>query len=171
MTGSMGELAVGADSRRSGFLVAVLGVLCLAAAAHAENIGVTPEDWDFGGVPVGDSAAMTLTMSSLGPTPLMIMSVDILNDPTGAFSVADLPTLPPELPAGESIEREVFFEPPSVGPHEGQIRIVSNDREDPIWWAPLSGLGLVPEPSTTTLLLTGMTFLGLVVRRRRRDLS
>lgn len=67
----------------------------LPLRATAENIGVSPESWDYGDVALGDSAVMSFTLESLGPdTELRVDMIRILYDDTGSFHIVSItPTI------------------------------------------------------------------------------
>ena len=132
------------------WFVCVLFFLPLQAAA--ENIEVDPVEGDFGTAWVDASKEMVFTLESMGPTPLAIYSVHIMDDPTSSFSITDItPPIPPELDPGETVDVEVSFAPTADGVHTANLRVVSNDREDPIVDTPLTGNGAVPWAASSTL--------------------
>lgn len=125
----------------------LLGFAVLAAplTAAAENVGIAPPDLDYGEVDLGETITLPLTISSLGPTPLMISAVEITDDPNGVFEITYIDPIPPELIAGDSIYAEVTFSADVLGTNLGTLTIVSNDREDPTM--DVSLMGEVVDPS------------------------
>lgn len=68
-----------------------LVLLLLPLRATAENIGVTPDAWDYGDVLIGDSADMSFTLESLGPdTPLRVDMIRIMYDDSGSFHIVSI---------------------------------------------------------------------------------
>ncbi len=134
----------------TGFLFVFL-MLFAPLPALAENIEVTPEEMDYGKAWVGDPKAEVFVLESMGPTPLMVFSVEVTDDPTSSFSITDMTPIPPELDPGETMDVEVAFSPTAEGNHSARITIVCNDRETPILWVPLTGEGLIPWGAASTV--------------------
>jgi len=132
------------------WFVCVLFFLPLQAAA--ENIEVDPVEGDFGTAWVDASKEMVFTLESMGPTPLAIYSVHIMDDPTSSFSITDItPPIPPELDPGETVDVEVAFSPTAEGIQTGNMTLISNDRETPVVHVPLTGNGAEAWGAASTL--------------------
>lgn len=171
-------------------LLLALVVFALPALAAAENVSILPPGWDppawetdplptydFGQVLPGESTSALFQVFSLGPTPLIVNSLDIFDDPYDVFAITSITSqdpnypdsIPPELFPGEWLDVEITFTP-SLTFHEATFRVDSNDRETPVLNAPLSG-GMVPEPGTLAIwsvLGAGGLGVGWWRRRRRR---
>ena len=121
--------------------------------AAAENIEVVPSDIDFGAVELGESLTLPLTLRSLGPTPLAILSVTLDDDGDGAFALGEF-TPVAALEAGDSIDVDVTFTPTEVGQYLGAINVRSNDRDTLNVPVQLTGEGASPsgEPTARELM-------------------
>ncbi len=161
-------------------MCALLAVTLLAAGqAHGQNIRVDPPGWEsptsggggtfvfdpfsFGEVALGSENTVLFQVHSVGPTPLVISGITIMDDPEGAFQIVDMDTVPPELMAGEWVNLQIRYQPDAIGNHSAVLRIVSNDRETPVLDGPITGQA-VPEPASLALLVGGG---GMLLRRRR----
>ena len=96
----------------------------LLATAGSPELQVTPDNWDFGELPVACNTALTVTMTNVGTATLEVS--DILQSGTG-FEWADSPDLPINLVPGESDEVEIIWRPITLGNYMGDLTFVSND--------------------------------------------
>ena len=166
------------DTSRAIFAALAL-VLLAAGHAHAQNVRVEPPGWEspfvpgtdphvfdpfsFGEVPLGSENTVTFQVHSVGPTPLTVSGIMVVDDPDAAFEIIGMDTIPLELTAGAWFDVPIRYQPGAIGNHSAVLRIVSNDRETPVLDGPLTGRA-VPEPACLALLVGGG---GALLRRRR----
>ena len=93
---------------------------------------ITPENIDFGAIPVGQSAAQRITISNYCETELRLSFIEFDETPgsvwTLAFSPAPSPQMPLIISPGESTISDVFFTPDSTEEVLGTLT-VSSDTE------------------------------------------
>ena len=162
-------------------------LLSLPMVAFSQNIEVDPLLWDFNDVVVGETATHEFTVSSIGPSTLQVYTylltseADLVPYLEHDFIITGGPNLiydvdydlyrcvaPFELEQGESVNLEITYWPTSIGIHNAELLILSNDHdpfEDSQIYIHLSGNGVdsnpapVPEPSSFLLIFTGLTGL------------
>ena len=117
-----------------------LAVVAVPLMASAQCIEVTPGSWDYGDVKIGAGQSQIFTIENCVSSDLYIFLIDIIEDDTGAFSIASAPT-EPIIPGWESRDVEVTFAPLSLGTHEAFLRIVSDAPEGETF-INLSGVGV-----------------------------
>jgi hypothetical protein len=125
-------------------LALVIGLTVVAAPliASAQCIEVTPESWDYGDVKIGTAKSQIFTIHSCDEaSPVLVSTIEITDDDTGAFSITSGPAVPLFIPAGESIEVEVTFTPPELGAHEAFLHI-RHDAAGGHTYVNLSGAGV-----------------------------
>lgn len=154
-------------------------VVTLPLAASAQDFSLDHSSLDFGPVAVGDTALLSLTLTSTGGGPLIATNYyfeDSAADAGGAFSIvghsfpAPFSTFPVVLDIGESMVTQVSFTPPSVGLYSGYFTIESSHHAIPEFEVPLSGQGVsvVPVPPALCLVLYGLASVGAGKRMLRR---
>ncbi|MBZ0265902.1 choice-of-anchor D domain-containing protein [bacterium] len=104
------------------------------------EVGVNPEMLNFGGVVVGESMDMDLTITNIGELPL-----DIDNVMTGGDGFAGDMVEGVRLMPEESMTYTVTFTPEMAMEYMGMVSIVSNDPFNPTFTVDLMGVGLVPD--------------------------
>ena len=127
-----------------------LRVIQLRANAEGPCLNVTPSPLDFGVGLVGRSNEKLLTLESCGTEPVRIDSIEIVNGQE-TFSVVEesLPATPPfALPGAAATAAtrpsraiSIAFRPEELIAYGGQLRIMSNDAEQPEKLIDLSGRG------------------------------
>jgi hypothetical protein len=140
-------------------LIASVFFLALMAApihAAAEDLEIDPMSWDYGETVVGTPSTHSITLSSLGPSPVWVYVVQLTPEPTDELtcgvdvscdfkitSISD--PIPREMAVGESLSVEVAFTPSALGPRQAYLYVASNDSVgDPGTQAfvPLTGAGI-----------------------------
>ncbi len=147
--------------------------------------------YDYGNVEVGGSKAVTFDLLSKGPTAVWVYVIGLseAKDYTqvkyppdyyalGSFSLdptdpvwdpAAPPALPMETPTGTHIPFDVFFTPAGLGSFNAYLFIQSNDSVgDPGTTAfiQLKGTGVEAVPEPSSMLLLGLSLMGLVGVKR-----
>ena len=99
---------------------------------------MTPDHIDFGSVLIGSNKTKSIILENKGTATLNItaMSVGFTFKAIGVF-------FPNTLAPGESWEYTIKFEPPSLGIHAENFRIITNDPVNPIVTTTLSGTGFM----------------------------
>jgi hypothetical protein len=137
-------------------------LLLLPLRATAENIGVSPESWDYGDVTLGESEVQSFTIESLGPdTPLRVDMIRILDDASGSFHIVSITptiTFPHYLDVGDTLEAVVSFTPGAEGLVTANLFILSNAHNDSTYYVPLQGVGIDEEPTPSELMAAVIAF-------------
>ena len=112
------------------------------------TLTTNPTSLSFGNVQVGNSSALSETLTNTGGSSLTISAA---NASGAGFSISGL-TLPLTLTAGQSTSFSVLFTPAASGTVSGSVSITSNG-SNPNLSIPLTGTGvtqgtLTPNPST-----------------------
>ncbi len=102
-------------------------------------INVSPVALDFGGINIGESASLPITVSNTGFGDLIVDDIVSTND---AFSV-DMTAF--SLNPGESQTVTVTFAPELQAPYFGQIKVMSNDPENSVVELNITGTGVAGE--------------------------
>ena len=152
-----------------GLLVSIL--LLTPLLVSAEDLDVSPMEWDFGDVELGTSRSQVFTLTSRGPTAVWVyviattpydtygyvltclgeLSADYCSDNPTSCTACDFTVtaishpLPMETPTGQTIDVEVTFTPSALGSREAFLFIQSNDSippPGPQAFIPLTGLGV-----------------------------
>lgn len=180
---------------RVAHLMLLMTCLLLAApmAVYCQNIEVSPLSWDFGDVVIGETATMEFSISSIGPSTVQMYLAVLTAEPDLVpylehdFTLTDGPALryweedgiysagPIEIDEGSSVAYEVTYSPTTIGLHNAELLIMSNDydpAEDAFIYVHLFGNGVdpgsvpVPEPTSILLLSTGLIGLAALGRRK-----
>ena len=155
-------------------------VVALPLAARAQDFTLDHSSLDFGPVTVGDSASLSLTLTSTMVETLIVTNIyfkDSAADAGGAFSIVNhsfpVPwdSFPVVFDVGDSIVTQVSFIPPSVGSYSGYFTIESNHHLYSEFDVPVSGEGvpLVPVPPALCLVIYGLASVGAGKRILRRS--
>jgi len=133
----------------------LLILLLLPRPAAAETIQIDLLEFDYGEVMVGSDMLMEFTITSTGPTPLLVMSPSIVYDAYGYFSITDVTpgvTFPHTLDVDDELVVEVTFEPLAAGSTGASLRIVSDATNGDVLYIPLQGEGVVIAPTPRGLM-------------------
>jgi len=148
------------------YLVFALTLFALPAIAAGQPFHVEPVEWDFGDVPVGETATSTFVMTG-DAVGAYVDVLEIRRDPAGAFALESFDPLPILLDHGSG-ECIVAFAPPHVGSFSAHLAIAGSDPAG--WDVPLTGRssGVIPEPGSLVIWsLLGFAAAGCGWRRRR----
>lgn len=133
-------------------LVFILGVFT-PALAQETIIEVTPTEYDFGNVTVGDSATAIFTIQNTNGHYLTIwdVSLSVGSDPDFAITDMDVPPTVLSWDVLNTTEVEVTFTPQTAIAKTAVLVIVSDDAGNPLVEVPLSGRGIGFEYSPKSL--------------------
>jgi len=111
-------------------------------------IEVTPLEYDFGTVTIGDSATTIVTIQNTNGHIITINGISLAGGIDPHFSITSSPTLPAFLDWNgiSSAEVEITFSPQTAGDKTTVLAIVSDDLVNPMILVPLSGEGVDSEP-------------------------
>jgi len=108
---------------------------------------VTPVALDFDAVEVGQSSALTLSISNPGTGDLEISAVTLDALAASGFALTGVPSGPATVAMGKTLEIEVTFTPTAAGTVTGTVQLLSNAVNTPEVVVPLQGIGVsVPMP-------------------------
>lgn len=116
---------------------------------------VTPESHDFGSLPVGATASQDFTISNIGEGTLGINSIAISTNPM--LTLANLPTLPASLTAGQNISFTVNYAPTAAGTHTATVTITDNLGAKAVHTVNITGTATetLDPPTNLTATVTG----------------
>jgi hypothetical protein len=118
-----------------------LGVRARVVQAVPDIDILPPDLLDFGGVVVGQTKELPLTVRNLGTAPLRINSISRNNPQFSQFNVVS-PLGPFTVAPGAQQEVKVRFSPTSLGPHTDALTFDSNDPDEPSVTTSLQGTGI-----------------------------
>lgn len=104
------------------------------------DIDVTPRSLQFEAVTIGESSALSVTISNVGPCDLSVSAVELTPETSSDLTVADVGGA--VIPMGEAITALVTYAPSSVGAASGALLIASDDADEPVVEVTLSGNGI-----------------------------
>ncbi len=112
-------------------LTAVISFGCgngsgIQRAVAAGELAVSPAALNFGKVAVGDKKGKNVTLTA-GDSSITVASADWSGE---GFSISGI-VFPVTVPAGQSVNFKVLFEPHQAGNSTGNIRLVSNASNSP----------------------------------------
>lgn len=113
-------------------------------------IEISPLEYDFGNITVGDSATTIITIQNENDPTLTITGITLNGTSDPDFSITSAPALPKYLDgSGESsAEVEITFAPSTEGDKNASLVIQSDDSINPVMTVPLSGEGVEDENQT-----------------------
>ena len=139
-----GPIVVGGYAGGGG--VALVEGLGAGGAAHAPQIGVVPQNLDFGDLPPGEvSDAKTMVVQNYGTGELAISGIGLTGDSSGNFVIQSDNCSHETLDPGASCELEVAFKPLSPGDKKAEVSISSNDPFQPTVRLEIVGRGIAPQ--------------------------
>ena len=92
----------------------------------AGELAVSPPKLNFGSVAVGDKKGKNVTLTA-GDSSITVASADWSGE---GFSISGI-VFPVTVPAGQSVNFKVMFEPHQAGSSTGNIRLISNASNSP----------------------------------------
>jgi PGF-pre-PGF domain-containing protein len=104
------------------------------------EIEVNRTDIAYGNVSVGASRTVGVNVTNLGTADLNLTSLEVVGPNASQFAID---TGASTLGAGESTTIRVTFTPNATGLQSAELRIESNDEDEPILAIPLSGTGRI----------------------------
>jgi len=111
--------------------------LAATAVAPTPQISVSSSTVQFGTIGDGSSSNLSLTISNAGNADLTISMVSVVG---AEFSVSGIAT-PKTIPAGQSAQVGVTFQPTVAGAATANLSIISNDPANPTMTVTLAGTG------------------------------
>ena len=136
-------------------LCGCLGGQIIGAAAAATNGGslhASPNTVSFGGVAMGTTASLTVTVVNQGSAAVNVSQISVSGQ---AFSVGTAGNLPITVAAGGTYSVNVNFTPAGMGAAAGQLTITSDAKTDGTLAIGLSGTGTAvsstPSPELMSL--------------------
>ena len=160
------------------YVVFVLALFAFPAVCAAEALLVTPPEWDFGDVLVGEFLETTIRGESVHPTSSLIITHVYLSPSIADFTIESMfashghdPPIPGIFaPAGGFVDVTVRFTPSSLGSQWVDLTFESNDHDEPIKAVTLTGRGVIPEPGSVVVWsLLGLVGITFAVWRRKRS--
>jgi len=123
-----------------------------AAAANGGSLHASPNTVSFGGVALGTTASLTVTVVNQGSAAVNVSQISVLGQ---AFSVGTAGNLPITVAAGGTYSVNVNFTPAGMGAAAGQLTIMSDSKTDGTLAIGLSGTGTAvsstPSPELMSL--------------------
>lgn len=106
-----------------------------------QDIDILPAALDFGLTTLGcASQTMSVKVFNIGSADLNITAI-ALTAGSPRFQILQHPPLPAVVGGGTSIDIMLRYVPDSIGPHTGNLRITSDDPNEPTVDVPLAGTG------------------------------
>jgi hypothetical protein len=87
-------------------------------------LAISPDPYEFGGVPFGCLTGKTLMLENIGSDTLVIDSILGMGE---GYSLPAVPTLPLEIAPGDSVPLQLLYETSSADLQTGQVWVGSND--------------------------------------------
>lgn len=139
--------------------------VALDATSQGPDIDALPPIVNFGTVAVGGSATRNLIIQNAGNAPLTINSATF-NSMAPEITIVMQPSFPVTIQPANSIQFTFGYNPVSSGIDEGDLVLLSNDRDEGMLSVHVQGLGGVPTTCSISVAPTQVTF-GLVERGRQ----
>jgi len=116
---------------------------------------ITPESHDFGSLAIGATASQDFTISNIGEGTLGINSITISTNPM--LTLANLPTLPASVAAGQNISFTVNYAPTAAGTHTATVTITDNLGAKAVHTVNITGTATedMDPPTNLTATVTG----------------
>jgi hypothetical protein len=126
----------------------------LIGLVHRPNLSIVPGEHDFGQLPMGQSASREFVLRNDGLATLTVDEVSVVGSVD--LSLAEVGDFagPTRLEPGEQGSVLVSYSPSDVGVDEGDVRVISDDPDQPDARARLQGEGLQVTDVPVELLIT-----------------
>ncbi len=119
--------------------VATLG---LSGLGTDPAVVAEPAAVDFGPIYLGfEAGPATVTIRNAGFGTLTISAVGLASGTEPDFSLRNLPALPADLSAGESVTVDLYYTPLGTGLRSSTIQVLSSDQDNPLLSIPIAGSG------------------------------
>jgi len=105
-----------------GIAILLLGMVSVGASATNSQLAFTPSALRFGGIVVGQSESLLVTVTNTGQTGVTVSGIAVGNS---EFTTSSL-SLPLVLSAGQSVDLSVTFAPKTIGWTGSTIKFFSN---------------------------------------------
>jgi beta propeller repeat protein len=129
----------------------------IAASFACGDIEVVPTTVQFGDVTVGASATQIVTIQNVGAAGLTVTGISLAPGSSG-FAVTSAPSTPLTLAPGATAYVSVAFTPAAAGAASGALRVTSDDPDEGLVEAALSGTGVSGETPPSEQLAGILTF-------------
>lgn len=134
----VGELRIDNNSDNAPqVFVSLTGTATVPAGA---GVFVAQTALTFGDTTVEETVSLSVTITSVGLADVVLTGLELGGE--GEFALGDTPGLPATLAPGESMTVAIDFTPALPGSFNDQLRIESDDENDPVINVPLNGTGI-----------------------------
>jgi hypothetical protein len=107
------------------------------------DLELSPLALDFGSVEIGTTAVRTLVIGNVGHADLTVTGLTLTDSADFALGAA-APAPPFSIAAGGSVSVPVEYTTPDTGSDSGLLEVASDDPDEPVVSASLSGTGIPP---------------------------
>jgi Abnormal spindle-like microcephaly-assoc'd, ASPM-SPD-2-Hydin len=152
-----GQLTISSNSATTSMTVGLTGTGISSPRTGSPQLTVSSASLSFGDVTVNTGATQSLTLTSIGTSPVTVNSVVT----TGAGFTIVAQSFPVTLNPSRSLTVQVQFDPTTTGAANGQIAIISNSLTSGTALVALGGTG-VPTANRQLTLSAGNLNFGTV---------
>ncbi|HUU01662.1 MAG TPA: choice-of-anchor D domain-containing protein [Myxococcota bacterium] len=101
-----------------------------------------PAAVDFGPIYLGfEAGPATVSVRNAGFGTLTISAIGLASGTEPDFSLRNLPALPADLSAGESVTADLYYTPLGTGLRSSTIQVLNSDQDNPLLSIPIAGTG------------------------------
>ncbi len=105
------------------------------------DIQVSPDQLSFGTVAFWRTAMLEVRVENRGAEPCVLGAIDFTPETDTAFTLAEAPSLPAQIPPSSETVLLVAFTPIDRRAHSGTLSVMSDDPDTPVQTVNLSGAG------------------------------